>query len=82
MSLWSGFQYMTIYYDKICPTAASVDSGHIYPLNSHSHIVYLTTSEALGVYVLVLAAAGCFISGYLIDRKMRQNIEARDGIEN
>jgi hypothetical protein len=68
---WGCFYYLTNHYDRTRPTVAQDECGRVYSLNSHGHIVYLTTTEQYRLRFLVAAAVACFVSGFLVDRKVR-----------
>ena len=69
--IWSVFFCLTFQYQNSLPTVADEQSGRVYSLNEHGHIVYLTLGEQCGLFALIFAAVGCFVSGYVIDRKAR-----------
>ena len=70
--MWGLFCYLTNHYDSTLPTVADRESGRIYSLNSHGHIVYLTVSEEFRMFFLVSAAVLCFLAGFLIDIRLRR----------
>lgn len=72
--MWLAFFYSTHYYQNTRPTVSDEQSGRIYSLNEHGHIVYLTLGEQCGLFSLVFVAVGCFISGYLIERRFQNAI--------
>ena len=70
--VWAYFYYLSNHYDDTRPTVADEVSGRVYPLKSHGHVVYLTMTEEYLVRFLVFAAVGCFISGFIVDRRFRR----------
>jgi hypothetical protein len=78
--VWAYFYYLSNHYDDTRPTVADEVSGRVFPLNSHGHVVYLTMTEEYLIRFLVLAAVGCFISGFVIDRRFRRLSDDSDRI--
>jgi hypothetical protein len=80
--IWGYFYYLTNHYDGTRPTVVQEEYGRVYSLNSHGHIVYLTTAEKYRLRLLVVAAIGCFVSGFLIDRKVRASAHSEHQCQN
>ena len=51
------------YYLKTCPRVADQESGHIYPLNNHGYVVYLTFREKWAMDFPWLFGAAAFVLG-------------------
>jgi hypothetical protein len=72
--IWLAFFYSTHYCQNTRPTVSDEQSGRIYPLSEHGHIVYLTLGEQCGLFSLVFVAVGCFVSGYVVERRLQSAI--------
>jgi hypothetical protein len=55
--IWFGAFGLWFQYDGTRPTTPQIESGRVYALNTHSHIVYLTMAECVRLYGLM--AIGC-----------------------
>jgi hypothetical protein len=70
VAIWTVFLCLMDHYDQTRPTVANEQSGQTHPLTNHGHVVYLTGMENFGQFFLPATAALCFISGYLIYRRL------------
>jgi hypothetical protein len=69
------------FYDFTRPKIAAPLVGRIYPLNTHGHVVYLTSSERLwlwlllggfGVFALLAAIIQLSLRNRELDRRLRR----------
>jgi len=68
--------FLTVLCWMTCPTAASVESGHIYPLfdKIHSHFVYPTEIEHYVSRTLTCLGVACLFAGILIDFDLKRSV--------
>ncbi|HEX8817129.1 MAG TPA: hypothetical protein VF753_16650 [Terriglobales bacterium] len=53
--------WLSAHYFSICPRVPDLQTGHVFPLDNHGAIVYLTKSENFKM----LAAKGLFLATWL-----------------
>jgi len=70
-----------LYYDPTRSNIADEQSGTIYALTNHGHVVYVTWMERNSLLFLAVSAGLLFVSGYLLDRNVRKSA-ARAGQQN
>jgi len=54
-------------YAATFPSLADATAGRVYPLNTHGHIVFLTTAEHTRLYALIFSSVTLFLVAVLID---------------
>src|SRR5436305_8747087 len=55
---WFGFLCLYTYYGFSRPTSKQLDSGRLYPLDTHGHVAYLTLAEINNLHDLRNVAIG------------------------
>ena len=55
---WFGFLCLYTYYGFSRPTSKQLESGRLYPLDTHGHVAYLTLAEINNLHYVRDAALG------------------------
>jgi hypothetical protein len=79
--LWFFCSALYLHYDRARSNTADAQSGTVYALMNHGHKVYVTFMERNSLLVLAVSAGLLFVSGYLLDRNVR-NSTMRAGQQN
>lgn len=79
--LWFFCSALHLHYDRTRSNIADAQSGTVYALTNHGHTVYVTFMERNSLLFLAVSAVLLFVSGYLLDRNVR-NSAARAGQQN
>jgi hypothetical protein len=67
LASWLGFIALTLQYDASRPNVEQPKQGRIYPLNNHSHVVFITALEKFWLNALVGLGGLLLVSGVTLD---------------
>jgi hypothetical protein len=79
--LWLFRSAHYLHYDRTRSNIANAQSETVYVLTNHGHVVYVTLVERNSLLFLVVSSGLLFVSGYLLERNVR-NSSARAGQQN
>jgi hypothetical protein len=72
--LWFICSAVYLYYDRTRSDIPDAQLGRLYSLMNHGHVVYVTLMERNSLILLAVAAGLLFLSGYIVDRNVRNSI--------